>query len=459
MQSPILEEEGEEQLLTVGELLTASRDHLRKLWRLRVWVVGELSGVRSYPSGHVYFTLKDSKAEVSCIMYARTAGGHPPFPADGTEVRALVQPTIYVQKGRFQLVVEEVAARGRGRLHEEFLRTKERLRERGWFDAGRKRDLPAMPGSVAVVVSLQGAAWRDVKRTLGERFPLAEVSVFPAPAQGRDAAARIADAIGRAGKSGCDLTLVCRGGGSFEDLWSYNEEDVVRAIVESPVPVVTGIGHETDETVADMAADVRAATPTGAAVAAVPSRIELARQLDACARRLSESTGSALDEARQTLDDAVSSVMGVRDGLRGAAWRAGRMSSDLRRASEAFLRIKRGRLAGAGDSFREAVRGLLGAGSRLDGLSARLAAAAARAVPDRQAALDGLSARLEAMSPRRTLERGYAIVTDEEGGVRSRADQVGEGDGAAVHFADGAVRVRVGRRGGPDLGLLGPDDG
>lgn len=459
MQSPILEEQGEEQLLTVGELLTASREHLRKLWRLRVWVVGELSGVRSYPSGHVYFTLKDAKAEVSCIMYARTAGGHPPFPADGTEVRALVQPTIYVQKGRFQLVAEEVAARGRGRLHEEFLRTKERLRERGWFDAGRKRPLPAVPSSVAVVVSLQGAAWRDVKRTLGERFPLARVTVFPAPAQGRDAADLIARATSRAGRSGCDVTLVCRGGGSFEDLWSYNEEAVARAIVDSPVPVVTGIGHETDETIADLAADVRAATPTGAAVAAVPSRIELARRLDAGARRLGEAAGGALDEARQSLDDAVSSVTGVRDGLRREAWRAERMSSDLRRAAAACMRAKRGSLAGAGDSFREAVRGLLGAGARLDALSARLAAAAARAVPDRLSALGGLAARLEAMSPRRTLERGYAIVTDDGGAVRSRADQVGEGDGAAVHFADGSVRVRVGKRGGPDLGLLGPDDG
>ena len=445
----------DEEFLTVAELLFASREHLRDRWPTRVWVVGELSNVRKYPSGHVYMTLKDEQAEVSCIMYSRTAQRHPPLPSDGTKVSVLAEPTIYVQKGRFQLVVQEIRAKGKGRLHEEYLLNKERLRDLGWFDADRKRDIRKMPSTVAVVVSLQGAAWRDVRKTLGERFPMAKVMVFAAPAQGPDAAERIAEAIGNASSSGCDTMLVCRGGGSFEDLYSYNEVVVATAIRESSIPVITGIGHETDETIADLVADHRAATPTGAAVVAVPSRVELARLVAGLGRRLQASVRQAADDSRQSLDDATSAMHRAHESVSKAAWRLERQAQDLRRSGEVSLRARHGRLNAFKGSLREAVLQMRGAGVRLSGLSGRMAAAASSLTSSRSRTLESLNARLRAMSPRRTLERGYAIVTGDGNKVKSRADQLRASEAAVVTFADGAVGVTVGEVQAGDAGALG----
>ena len=444
-----------EEFLTVAELLFASREHLRDRWPTRVWVVGELSNVRRYPSGHVYMTLKDEQAEVSCIMYSRTAQRHPPLPGDGTKVSALAEPTIYVQKGRFQLVVQEIRVKGKGRLHEEYLLNKERLRESGWFDADRKRDIHKMPSSVAVVVSLQGAAWRDVRKTLGERFPMAKVKVFAAPAQGPDAAERIAEAIGDASSSGCDTMLVCRGGGSFEDLWSYNEVVVATAIRESSIPVITGIGHETDETIADLVADHRAATPTGAAVAAVPSRVELTRLVAGLGQRLQSSVRQVADDSRQSLDDATSAMHRAHESVSKAAWRLERQAQDLRRASGVSLGARHDRLKAFKGSLRESVLQMRGAGVRLSGLSGRMAATASSLTSSRNKTLESLSARLRAMSPRRTLERGYAIVTGDGNKVKSRSSQLRASEAAVVTFADGAVGVTVGEVQTGNAGALG----
>src|SRR5690606_942101 len=267
------------------------------------WVRGEVSNLSRAASGHCYFTLKDAQAQVDCVMFRSRAAAvdWPLRNGDQVEARALV--TLYEPRGRFQLNVEALRRAGLGRLYERFLRLKERLEREGLFDAAGKRPVPAYPRAIGVVTSLQAAALRDVLTTLARRNAAIPVIVYPVPVQGEGAAERIAAMLAKANaRAECDVLLLVRGGGSIEDLWPFNEEVVARALRASRIPVVCGVGHETDFTIADFAADHRAPTPTAAAELACPSRAELLARLAECSRCLARDTRRHLEYAMQALD-------------------------------------------------------------------------------------------------------------------------------------------------------------
>jgi len=316
-------------VLTVTELLRRVRELLESRFPL-MWVGGELSNFTRAASGHWYFTLKDGAGQVDCVMFRGRAAALDWAPREGVkvEVRALV--TLYEPRGRFQLTVEAMRPAGLGPLYERFLRLKEKLGQEGLFDEALKREPPAFPRAIGVVTSLAAAALRDVLTTLARRNPAIPVIVYPAPVQGEGAAERLAAMLGVASaRAECDVLLLVRGGGSIEDLWSFNEEAVARAIRASRIPVIVGVGHETDFTIADFAADRRAATPTAAAELASPSRAELAAQVAESARALSRELRRRLEYAMQAVDALARRILHPAERLRAHQQLVGQLSSRL----------------------------------------------------------------------------------------------------------------------------------
>ncbi|HVQ60776.1 MAG TPA: exodeoxyribonuclease VII large subunit, partial [Burkholderiales bacterium] len=280
------------QILTVSALIRSVRDLLERRYPL-LWVVGEISNLAVAKSGHAYFVLKDDQAQARCVMFRSRHQQLDWEPRDGVQVEAQVLVSLYEARGEFQLTVESMRRAGLGARFEAFVRLRDRLEKEGLFDPAAKRPLPAFPRAVGVVTSRDAAALRDVLTTLGRRNPSITVVLYLVSVQGNRAAEEIAAALGQAGRRGdCEVLLLVRGGGSIEDLWPFNEEIVARAVRACPLPVVTGIGHETDFTIADFAADRRAPTPTAAAELVSPERERLlhavstlARKIDSHARR------------------------------------------------------------------------------------------------------------------------------------------------------------------------------
>jgi exodeoxyribonuclease VII large subunit len=362
------------RVLSVAELLRSVRDTLERRFPL-AWVRGELSNLKPAPSGHWYFTLKDGSAQVECVMYRSRAAALEWEPRDGMQVEVRALPTLYEPRGRFQLTVEGMRRAGLGPLYERFLKLKERLEAEGLFDQRLKKELPAYPRAIGVVTSLAAAALRDVLTTLARRNPSIPVIVYPAPVQGEGAADRIITMLKRANRRAeCDVLLLVRGGGSIEDLWQFNEEALARAIRASAIPVVVGVGHETDFTIADFAADQRAPTPTAAAELASPSRKELLNRLADCGRCLSREMRRKLQYAAQALD------------------------SGARRLVHPAARLR---------SYQQSVTQL----------SHRLTIGIAHRVHRCQAHLARLSAALGSLDPTAVLERGYSITYDASGKV------------------------------------------
>ncbi len=425
--------------LEVRALLEASFDTL--------WVEGELSNLARPRSGHVYFSLKDDGCQVRCAMFRMHNRRLDFQPRDGLQVLLQGRVSLYPERGDYQLIVQHMEEAGAGALRRAFEALKAKLAAEGLFDADRKRPLPPLPRRVGVITSPTGAAVRDVLSTLARRFPSIPVMVYPVPVQGADAAPTIAAALDRAGRRGeCDVLILARGGGSLEDLWPFNEEAVARAIARCPLPVVTGVGHEVDFTIADFVADARAATPTGAAELVSPDAREWRARRDAALRRLTLVARGRLREERQAL-----------------AWLMRRLPHPLRRLAE--LRRRRqellARLARAWSAR------LSGARQRLAALQARRARLhpAQRLRPHRDTALtlrarlerawrseatrrrDRLAAivrALEAVGPQRTLDRGYAIVTrDTDGALLRDPAQVASGDRVTARLARGALPLKV----------------
>ena len=387
-------------VLSVTELARSARDWLERRFPL-LWVAGEISNLRPASSGHLYFVLKDEQAQVDCVMFRGRAALLDWEPSEGLRVEARALVTLYEPRGRFQLNVETMRRAGLGRLYERFLKLKERLGREGLFDPAAKRATPAHPVRIGVVTSLQAAALRDVLTTLARRNASIPVVVYPVPVQGEGAAEKIARMLATANeRAECDVLLLVRGGGSIEDLWAFNEEAVARAIRASAIPVIVGVGHETDTTIADFAADRRAPTPTAAAELVSPARAELlARLLELAAR------GSR--EARRRIETAMQSVDSFARRLVHPAARL--------LASRRLLAQLAARLASA-------------AGRRLDASAARLALA--------RAGLHGLD-------PGAVLARGYSITRDAHGAVLRDASGLREGDRLSTVLASGSVESRV----------------
>jgi exodeoxyribonuclease VII large subunit len=368
-----------------------------------VWVAGELSNVKQAPSGHWYFCLKDPGAQVECAMFRKRAQFLDFRPENGQRVEVRARVTLYEPRGNYQLVIEEIRKAGLGALYEAFEKLKARLAAEGLFETGRKKPLPRFPRAIGLVTSPSAAALRDVVTTLRRRAGMIPLVLYPTLVQGEGAAAQIARAIQRANAHGaCDVLIVCRGGGSLEDLWAYNEEVVARAIAASRLPIVSGVGHETDFSIADFVADLRAATPTAAAVAASPEREALRAEVVAYRRRLARDLRRIVEVRMQRLDSASRRLLTP----------AERIARNRERLVQSLRRLQR---ALGGDLRHKAQR------------------------------LAGLRTALAHLDPTQVLGRGYSIVRDSHGHVRRTSAGLSPGEPLDVTFSEGGAAVRVER--------------
>jgi exodeoxyribonuclease VII large subunit len=368
-----------------------------------LWVEGEVSNLARPASGHLYFSLKDAGAQVRCAMWRNRAIGLRTKLEDGQQVLLRARIGLYEPRGEFQLIVESVEPAGDGLLRQRFEALRAQLAAEGLLDAARKRPLPTRLRRIGVVTSPSGAALHDVLTTLARRCPALSVTLYPTPVQGAQSVDGIVAALGHAGRRGeCDVVLLVRGGGSLEDLWSFNDERVARAIVACPVPVVCGVGHEVDVTIADLVADLRAATPTGAAELVSPDGAELLRAAASLRQRLAHALQRELRLLAERVGD---------------------------RARRLHLQHPGARLAQRGQ--------------RLDELELRLTAAA-RLVLERRRSRLGLAVQgLGTLSPLATLARGYAIVTDAQGRLLRQARDVAIGDEVEARLGRGRLTARV----------------
>ena len=391
-------------VLSVSQLVRSARDMLERRFPLQ-WIAGEISNLRPASSGHLYFTIKDEAAQVDCVMFKSRAATLDWEPAEGlrVEVRALV--TLYEPRGRFQLNVETMRRAGLGPLYERFLKLKDKLGREGLFDPDIKRRIPEHPRQIGVVTSLAAAALRDVLTTLRRRNASIPVIVYPAPVQGEGAAAKLAQALAAANaRAECDVLLLVRGGGSIEDLWQFNEEVLARAIRASRIPVVVGVGHETDFTIADFAADERAPTPTAAAELVSPSLQALVSRLADFALRLARETGRKIEYAMQAVDA---------------------LSRRLVHPAER-LRTSRQHLAH---------------------LAARLAAATAQQFNEIRRRLDIVRAKLESLGHDAVLARGYSLTLNSRREILRDASAVALGERIVTTLAKGEIESEVKKRG------------
>ena len=414
----------------------------------RVRVRGEISGFTRATSGHVYFSLKDESAQVRCALWRSKAGAltFEPKNGDAIEVRASV--TLFEARGEFQLSVESMRRAGAGALYELFLRLKEKLANDGLFAAQRKRAIPAMPRGIGIVTSLQAAARHDVLTTRARRAPMIPVIVIPAPVQGEGAAALIASAIETAGRyahgsTPIDVLIVCRGGGSMEDLWAFNEEVVARAIAACPVAVVSGVGHETDFTIADWVADLRAPTPTAAAELASPNRVDMHARLASAVGSLEHATARHLADAQQRLDWLARALMPPSARMAMQRQRVMHLGARLRAETGSTLAGYAARCVQAMGRLRapRPVRQQL----QLTHARKRLTGAALGGMASQEAHLERLSDALHMLDPQRVLARGFAIVSDAQGQVVRDFAMVAVGDMLDLRFARGGVRAVVDR--------------
>lgn len=427
--------------MTVSLLNRAVAEVLSRGFPL-VRVIGEVSGFARAASGHWYFLLKDDRAQVRCVMF-RSRNALVPRPLrDGEAVEVLAQVALYEPRGEYQLTIESVQPAGLGRLYEEFLRRRQRLAAEGLFDDARKRALPALPRAVGVVTSLQAAALRDVVTTLARRAPYCRVVVYPTPVQGEGAAERIAAMLATASaRAEVDVLLLVRGGGSLEDLWAFNEEVVARALRACRIPVVVGVGHESDFTIADFAADLRAPTPTAAAELAAPDVAVVRARLHDAARRLRQLARGALDVCQQRLDYAQRTLATPRAALAGTRARLEQLVLRAGRAQHATMRNERERLSAIGNRLRRPDVGR--ARHALQATAARLASLAASSLQVERARLARLAGALAQLDPDAVLARGYSIVRDARGRAVTRVTQLAAGDVVSLRFADGGASARV----------------
>jgi exodeoxyribonuclease VII large subunit len=370
------------------------------------------------------------------------AVGFTPKPGERFEFFANV--TLYEPRGDYQLQVETMRRAGLGDLHEAFLLLKEKLSAEGLFDPARKRPVKAMPSAVGVVTSLAAAALRDVLTALARRAPHVSVIVYPAPVQGLDAAGKLTQSLQNAvARNEVDTLLIVRGGGSLEDLWSFNDEKLARAIASSPIPIISGVGHETDFTIADFVADVRAPTPTAAAELACRSRQMCMGQLRSAVAALSGQQIRALERASLRLDRAVGMLVSPQQRLRQQSEKLQALKARLARAASSPNERRAGQLALLRARLAHAVPELVGVRGRLERQKQHLCAAGQRAMDQRRQRLYSALQTLQALSPRNILARGYAIVRDEHGAIIKNALDLSVGDQLEVELDRGRLQVNV----------------
>ncbi len=441
--SPIENQGGTPSVLTVSALNQAVARMLERNFPL-AWVSGEISNFTRAASGHWYFTLKDDAAQVRAVMFRGRAqyAGFTPREGDKVEVRALV--TLYAPRGDYQLNVEAIRRAGVGNLYEAFLRLKEKLNAEGLFDPARKRPLALFARTVGIVTSPQAAALRDILTTLRRRAPHVRVILYPAPVQGEGAAQKIAQAIGTASaRAECDVLLVCRGGGSIEDLWSFNEEVVARAIAACSMPVISGVGHETDVTIADFAADLRAPTPTAAAEMAAAPRDDWMATLGAHADDLTRAFKRMLAEKTQTLDWFSRRLVSPSAYITHERLKLHGLQTRLAHATRTPLNQARFSLSHLQTRLAAQLPKTAQARQRLKEDVRRIAVRMETQVTQRRQALASLEAQLELLNPQRTLERGYAMVLDSKGRIVRAPKDLRPRETVTMRLAEGSAEVGI----------------
>ena len=432
-------------ILTVSQLNQSVGRLLERSFPL-TWIAGELSNVTRAASGHWYFTLKDASAQVRAVMFRGRAQYVDFSPREGDKVEVRATIGLYAARGDFQLNVENMRRAGVGNLYEAFIKLKSKLASEGLFDQERKRDLPVFPRTIGIVTSPQAAALSDVLSALRRRAPHISVVLYPTAVQGEGSAEKIAAAIRIASlRAECDVLLVCRGGGSLEDLWSFNDERVARAIADSEMPVISGVGHETDVTIADFVADMRAPTPTAAAELAATPWDDWFAAVGQHADDLTDALRRQLDDRTQTLDWLAHRLQSPGAAIRHQQLRLSALQSRLQHATTTPLVAARYRLDKAQQRLMHALPDTRMAQTRLAARATQLSAAYTNRLGAHRYRLDALQGKLELLAPQRTLERGYAIVRDEQGEIIRRTAQIQAPQRLALTVAEGSAHIEISR--------------
>lgn len=429
--------------VSVAALVRSVKDLLENRYRL-MWIAGEISNVTLARSGHWYFVLKDAEAQVRCVMFRHRNQYLDWTPREGMQVDVRATVTLYEARGEFQLSVETIRQAGRGALFEAFLRLRDKLHAEGLFDPANKRPLPQYPRRIGIITSLHAAALRDILTTLRRRNPTIAVVIYPAGVQGGTVATELVAALEQAAsRAECDVLIVARGGGGIEDLWSFNDEQLARAIRRSPIPVVTGIGHETDFTIADFVSDLRAPTPTAAAELVAPALVDLLARVGGLAWRLTQRIRRELEARMQTLDylqrrlqDPARMIASQRESLSALMRRLSRSTNASVRRDRAMLVHSAQRLLAnlpRVSTMQNEIR-----------LRAMMLLTATRAMIERQQTYaTTLDRALRHLDPHAVLGRGYSITRDHEGRLVRDAAGVFAGEALDITLARGTLAVTV----------------
>ncbi|MAB23247.1 exodeoxyribonuclease VII large subunit [Pseudomonas sp. 5Ae-yellow] len=434
----------ERDVLSVSQLNARARQLLEDVFP-RIWVEGELSNLARPSSGHLYFSLKDDRAQIRCALFRQHASRLKVAMKDGLQVRARGRVSLYEGRGDYQLIVDSIEPAGDGALRKAFEALKAKLQAEGLFEQSLKRPLPAHPQRIGVITSASGAAVRDIISVFQRRAPFIELVIVPSAVQGREAAPQLVRALQQADRAGFDALIVSRGGGSLEDLWPFNEEMVARAIADCQTPTISAVGHETDISISDFVADVRAPTPSAAAELLSPDTQALLRQVEQLERRLLQRLRERLGRARLQLDNLRQRLRHPGERLAQQAQRLDELELRLRRALTQQLTQQQQQLTHLRTRLQTQHPGrhLSQLRDQLEQLEARLPRAMHNQLKQQRQQLEQLAQTLHLVSPLATLGRGYSILLDDNGTAVRSASAASAGQRLKARLHDGELNVRV----------------
>ena len=431
------------QILSISELNKTVKGLLEKEFPF-IYVEGEISNFSRPSSGHWYFTLKDEKAQIKCAMFRNQNRLVPFEPENGQQVVLYGKVTLYEGRGDFQIITTFLEVSGDGELRRSFERLKVSLQKEGFFDQKKKKAIPKFPNNIAIITSPTGAAIKDIFSVVYRRFPALGMTVIPTQVQGEEAVPQIVDAIETANKeqSSYDLILLSRGGGSLEDLWAFNTEPVAKAIFSSIIPVVSAVGHESDFTISDFVADLRAPTPSSAAEQITPDAEMLKNDILETSDRLIRAARRAIDSRQNELSHLIRRIRHPNSRLNEFAQRLDELERRMLSQVSNLIRIKNSKLAER--KIQSPIQKIQQINDRVKQLSRIMTQSHATLIKNRQASLNEKSSQLEALSPLATLKRGYAIVSEEASGkIVRNSDEITEGEKLEIRLSGGALTAQV----------------
>ena len=439
----ILMKSSNREILSISELNKTVKGLLETEFSF-IYVEGEISNFSRPSSGHWYFTLKDEKAQIRCAMFRNQNRSVPFEPKNGQQVVLYGKVTLYEGRGDFQIITSSLELSGDGELRRSFERLKASLQKEGFFDQQKKKAIPKFPKKIAVITSPSGAAIKDIFSVVYRRFPALGMTVIPTQVQGEEAVPQIVNAIETANKQNSlyDLILLSRGGGSLEDLWAFNTEPVAKAIFSSSIPVVSAVGHESDFTISDFVADLRAPTPSSAAEQITPDAEMLKNDILETSDRLIRAARRAIDSRQNELSHLIRRIRHPNSRLNEFAQRLDELERRMLSQVSNLIRIKNSKLAER--KIQSPIQKILQINDRVKQLSRVMTQSHATLIKNRQASLNEKSSQLEALSPLATLKRGYAIVSEEASGkIVRNSDEITEGEKLGIRLSNGALTAEV----------------